>query len=85
MKINWRVRFKSYKFWVALFALVGLIVTDLGLMDIGRYETYVQAILLVLVAGGVVVDPTVAGISDSKQALRYDKPKEDNDYINNIR
>jgi phi LC3 family holin len=81
MKINWKVRFKSYKFWVALAAFVGLIVTDLGLMDAGQYERYVQAILLVLVAGGIVTDPTVAGLSDSKQAQGYDKPKDDKNYI----
>lgn len=81
MQINWKVRFKSYKFWVAVFALIGLIVTDLNLMDIGRYETYVQAILYVLVAGGIITDPVVAGLSDSKQALSYDKPKKDSEYI----
>lgn len=81
MKINWKVRSKSYKFWVAVFALLGLIVTDVGLMDAGAYETYVQAVLLVLVAGGIVTDPTVAGINDSKQALGYSKPKEDSKYI----
>lgn len=77
MKINWKVRVKSYKFWVALAALLGLIVTDLGLMDVGRYETYVQAVLLLLVAGGVITDPTVAGLSDSKLAMTYEKPKKD--------
>lgn len=77
MKINWKVRIKSYKFWVALFALLGLIVSDAGLMDAGTYQTYVQAILLVLVAGGIVVDPTVAGISDSRQAMTYEKPRSD--------
>ena len=81
MKINWKVRVKTYKFWVAGFALLGLIVTDLGLMDIGRYETYVQAILLVLIAGGIVTDPTVAGLSDSKQALSYRKAKDDSKYL----
>jgi len=77
MKINWKVRLKSYKFWVALLAFVGLIVTDAGIMNAGMYEKYVQAFLLVLIAGGVVADPTTAGISDSKRAMRYQKPKED--------
>lgn len=81
MKINWKVRFKSYKFWVALLAFLGLIVTDLGLMDIGHYETYTQAILYVLVAGGIVTDPVVKGIGDSKQALGYRKPKDDSKYL----
>lgn len=75
--INWKVRLQSYPFWVAIFALIGLIVTDLGVMDLGHYEKYVDAILLVMVAGGIISDPTTAGISDSKQALTYDKPKEE--------
>ena len=32
--------------------------------------------MLVLLAGGVVADPTTQGLSDSKQALKYNKPKE---------
>ncbi|MEK4149000.1 phage holin [Robertmurraya sp. FSL W8-0741] len=79
MKINWKVRVQSYPFWVALFALLGLLVTDLGLMELGHFEKYVDAILLVLVAGGIVSDPTTAGISDSKRALAYDKPREDDE------
>ncbi|WP_217588720.1 phage holin [Lentibacillus saliphilus] len=77
MKINWKVRLRSKKFWVALAALLGLIVSDLGLMDAGHYQTYVDAGLLVLIAGGVVADPTTAGLSDSKQALNYKKPRRD--------
>lgn len=80
MKINWKIRLKSKKFWVALAAFVGLIVTDLGI-DAGAYEAYVQAVLLLLIAGGVVTDPTTSGVNDSKQALKYDKPKKDSDYI----
>ena len=76
MKINWKARFRSKKFYVALAALVGLIVTDIGVIGIGRYETYVQAVLIVLVAGGVIVDPTTSGVSDSDQAMRYQKPKD---------
>lgn len=79
MKINWKVRVKSYPFWVALFALLGLLVTDLGLMELGHFEKYVDAILLVLAAGGIVSDPTTTGISDSKRALAYDKPREDDE------
>lgn len=77
MQINWKVRVRSYKFWVAVFALLGLIVTDLGLMELGDYEKYVEAILFVLVAGGIIVDPTVAGLSDSELAMTYEKPKKD--------
>lgn len=81
MRINWKVRFKSYKFWVAVLAFVGLVVNDLGLMDMGQFDKYVNAFLYLLVAGGIVTDPVVAGLSDSKLAMRYDKPKKDSDYI----
>ncbi|WP_067725382.1 phage holin [Oceanobacillus damuensis] len=77
MKINWKVRIHSYPFWVALFGLIGLIVTDAGWMNMGSYETYAQAIMLLLVTGGVITDHTTNGLSDSKQALGYTKPKKD--------
>lgn len=77
MKINWKVRFRSYKFWVALLAFAGLIITDTGIMDASMYEKYVQAFLFVLVAGGIVTDMTTAGISDSQKAMTYEKPRED--------
>lgn len=76
MKINWKLRLKSKKFWVALAAFIGLIATDLGI-DAGAYESYVQAVLLLLIAGGVVTDPTTVGLSDSKQALNYTKPRKE--------
>lgn len=63
MDIQARLRNKS--FWVAVFALVGLVVQDLGVIEIGRYETYVQAILLVLVAGGIIIDPRSKGLKDN--------------------
>jgi len=76
MKINWKVRLQSYPFWVALFGFVGLIVNNSGLIDLAEYNKYVDAFMLVLLAGGIVADPTTQGLSDSKQALNYDKPKE---------
>lgn len=75
-KINWILRLRSYPFWVAVFGFIGLIVTDVG-VDIGHYESYVQALMLVLVAGGVVSDPTTQGLSDSKKSLNYSKPRKD--------
>lgn len=37
----------------------------------------VNAVFVVLAILGIVTDPTTAGISDSKQALTYDVPRED--------
>lgn len=77
MKINWRLRLQSYPFWVALFGLIGLIVTHYFGFNAGEYQLLVEAILSVMVAGGLIVDPTTKGLSDSNQALKYDKPRGD--------
>lgn len=72
MKINWKVRLRSKKFLLALAALGGLIATEYGI-DAGSYETYVQATLLVLVTGGIVIDPTTPKLSDSERVLKKNK------------
>lgn len=84
--INWTVRFKNKNFWLAVIPAVLLLVQTvaavfgytLDLGDIGnRLIAVVNAVFGVLVVLGVVVDPTTAGISDSKQARGYNWPKED--------
>lgn len=74
MKVNWKVRFQKKSFWVALFALTGLVVTDVGWLEMGTYDKYVDAILYVLITGGVITDFTTKGIGDSQKALHYNKP-----------
>jgi uncharacterized membrane protein len=60
-------RFKNYGLWVALFALGGLIVNDFGLLAPEQYDQYVAAILTVLVAAGVVSNPSIGkGFSDNE-------------------
>ena len=75
--INWTVRIKNKNFWLAqTVAAVFGYTLDLG--DIGnKLIAVVNAVFGVLVVLGVVVDPTTAGISDSKQARGYNFPKED--------
>ena len=84
--INWTVRIKNKNFWLALIPAVLLLVQTvaavfgytLDLGEIGnRLIAVVNAVFGVLVVLGVVVDPTTAGISDSKQARGYNFPKED--------
>ena len=83
MKINWKVRFKN-KTWLITFliAVLAFIYQIFGLFDIVPAVTQDMATQLItivvniLVAVGVVIDPTTAGASDSEQALKYDKPKE---------
>lgn len=84
--INWTVRIKNKNFWLAVIPAVLLLVQTvaavfgytLDLGEIGnRLIAVVNAVFGVLVVLGVVVDPTTAGISDSKQARGYNYPKED--------
>lgn len=84
--INWTVRIKNKNFWLAVIPAVLLLIQavaavfgfTLDLGDIGnKLIAVVNAAFGVLVVLGVVVDPTTAGISDSKQAQGYNCPKED--------
>lgn len=84
--INWTVRIKNKNFWLAVIPAVLLLIQTvaavfgytLDLGEIGnRLIAVVNAAFSVLVVLGVVVDPTTAGISDSKQARGYNFPKED--------
>ena len=84
MKINWKVRIKKKVFWLALVPAVLMLVQvvaavfgiDLNLDALGdKLLAVVNALFAVLTILGVVTDPTTAGVSDSKQAMEYDKPK----------
>ena len=83
MKIKWKVRFKN-KTWLITFliAVLAFVYQILGMFDVVPPVTQDMATQLItivvniLVAVGVVIDPTTAGASDSEQALKYDKPKE---------
>lgn len=86
MKINWTVRLRNKAFWVslipALLLLVQVVAGVFGFMldlgDLGnKLLAVVNAVFAVLTILGVVTDPTTAGMSDSKQALSYQVPKED--------
>lgn len=89
MKINWKVRLKNPVFWVGLaVAIVLPILTSLGMSweDMTTWAALGSALLqavknpVILVSVLVSVwnlinDPTTKGLSDSAQALTYDKPK----------
>ena len=84
--INWKVRFASKAFWLALIPALLLLVQaiaavfgfTLELEGIeARLLDLVNAVFAVLVILGIVNDPTTAGLSDSKLAMSYTKPKED--------
>lgn len=85
MNINWTVRLKNKTFWLSLIPALLLLVqvvlavfgVELDLGDLGnRLLSVVNAAFAVLTILGVVTDPTTEGVSDSAQAMTYDKPKE---------
>lgn len=86
MKINWTVRFKNKAFWVAIIpavlllaqqvcALFGVKLEIAGLSD--QLIAIIGTVFAILALVGVVNDPTVANLSDSKQAMTYTQPKKD--------
>ena len=83
--INWLVRIKNKQFWLTLIPAVLLLIQvvaavfgftiDLG--DLGnKLLAVVNALFAVLTILGIVTDPTTKGVSDSTQAMTYEKPKE---------
>ena len=82
MKINWKVRFKN-KTWLVTFllAVLAFVYQILGMFDVVPPITQdmatqlIAAVINILVAVGVVIDPTTSGASDSKQAMTYNEPK----------
>ena len=84
--INWKVRLKNKAFWIGFIPALLLLVQvaaavfgfSLNLDWLGeRLLAVVNAAFALLAILGVVTDPTTAGVSDSTQALTYDKPKEE--------
>lgn len=82
MKINWKVRFKN-KTWLVTFLITVLafVYQILSMFDIVPPITqdmatqFITIAVNMLVAVGVVIDPTTAGTSDSEQAMTYEEPK----------
>ena len=86
MNINWKVRIKNKTFWVAvipaLFLLIQAVAAVFGFtLDLttlqGKILAVVDAVFGLLVALGIVVDPTTVGVGDSNRAMTYDEPWND--------
>lgn len=59
MKIDIKQRIRNYGLWVSFASLVLLVVQAFGVqIDVGKYNSIVNAILTVLVGLGIVSDPT---------------------------
>ena len=88
MKINWKVRFKNPVFWANLAAASLLpILAALGLNweDVTSWAALGNVLLEAIKSPVIVVsvlvsiwnligDPTTTGLSDSANAMKYDKP-----------
>ena len=87
MQINWKVRAKNPYFWFGLIAMILAAVgakpemfTSWGIliMQVKNLLSNPFALGCVVVAVvGYINDPTTNGITDSKQALEYQKPRKD--------
>ncbi|MFE7378500.1 hypothetical protein ACFU6E_28520 [Bacillus cereus] len=52
-------KLKNRGLWVALFALLGMVLMDtIPHFNLGRYQEYVDVILFILAAAGVISNPT---------------------------
>ena len=90
MKINWKVRVKNPLFWVEIAAAIllpilayfGLSWEDmtswaaLGNVLLEAIQNPVVIVATLVSAWNAITDPTTKGISDSEQAMTYNKPKE---------
>lgn len=84
--INWKVRIKNKSFWLsvvtAALLLIQVIAVPFGYqfkLDVinNQLLDVINASFAFLSILGVVTDPTTKGVTDSKQALKYDAPKID--------
>ena len=84
MKINWKVRLRNKSFWLALIPALLLLIQQVCAMfgltlDLAPIQEQllgiVGTVFTLLALFGIVNDPTTTGVSDSSQALTYQKPK----------
>ena len=91
MKINWKVRVKNPVFWgqvivaiiAPILAYLGLSWSDmttwsaLGSIFVKAVSNPVVIVSVLVSVWNLITDPITKGLSDSTQALTYEKPKED--------
>lgn len=85
--INWKVRLKNPTFWLAIvpasLLLVQLVLDLFGVKmdftELGeKLKNIINAIFAILTLIGITADPTTEGLGDSKRALAYTVPYDDN-------
>ena len=79
--INWKVRLQNKTWLLAMLAaIVAFVYQLLGLLEIvpavsqDQVTQLIGLVINILVALGIVVDPTTTGVTDSSRAMHYDKP-----------
>ena len=78
MKIDWS-RFKNYGLWLSLFSLIGILLNAFGVNFVPEeYTQITNAILAVLIAAGIISNPT----TETKWYLD-DKENTNNEEVNN--
>lgn len=84
MNINWKLRLQNKQTLASLIAsLVALVYQVLGIFGVvpaisqDMLISYVGIVLNLLVTLGVLIDPTTAGVNDSKKAMTYENPRSD--------
>ena len=86
MNINWKVRIRNHQFWVSVIPALALVIQAVAAVFgwtldftslIGKLIGVVDAVFALLVILGIVVDPTTAGVSDSRRAMGYEEPWQD--------
>ena len=84
--INWKVRIKNKTFWMTVIPAIALVVQAVAAVFgytwdfstlVGKLLTVVDAVFALLVILGIVVDPTTVGVNDSKRAMTYEEPWDD--------
>ncbi len=97
MKVNWKIRFhkENIQFYIRFFAsLIIPILAYLGYeygdltswgmvwdIIVKFFQNPVLIGLTIVNALNLIPDPTTKGLSDSRQALRYIKPRDDKEYL----
>ena len=83
MNINWKVRIRNKQFWVSVIPALALVIQAVAAVFgwtldftrlIGKPIAVIDTVFALLVILGIVVDPTTAGVGDSKRAMGYEKP-----------
>jgi phi LC3 family holin len=63
--MKWKERIHNKSFWLSVVAFFALTGKTFGLYEVpAEFDTWVNVLLSMLTAIGVIIDPTTPGISD---------------------